>query len=157
MIPCSFPNAIALPEKETAPMTSARSVASVGPNSSAPKSRCLENSRIETSAAAPPPAPLNSATIWGIAVIFTVRAPAKPATPPTTIPARMIGIPPRTSAAKNVAITAMSMPAAAMRLPMTAVVGDERPFRPRMKVTAAMRYASGMSVSTVTAACPAAA
>src|SRR5881392_4217637 len=89
MIPCSFPNAIALPEKETAPMTSARSVASVGPNSSAPKSRCLENSRIETSAAAPPPAPLKSATIWGIAVIFTVRAPAKPATPPTTIPARM--------------------------------------------------------------------
>ena len=33
------------------------------------------SSRIETSAAAPPPAPLNNAIIWGIAVIFTTRAP----------------------------------------------------------------------------------
>ena len=44
------------------------------------------SSRIETSAAAPPPAPLNRATIWGIAVIFTSRAPTKPAAPPMTRP-----------------------------------------------------------------------
>ena len=35
---------------------------------------------------APPPTPLNSATICGIAVIFTRRAPTNPNTPPTTIP-----------------------------------------------------------------------
>ena len=52
-----------------------------------------------------------------MAVIFTIRAPAKPATPPTATPARMIGTPPFTSAAKNVAMTAMSIPVAAMRLP----------------------------------------
>ena len=45
------------------------------------------SSRIETSAAEPPPAPLNRATICGIAVIFTRRAPVKPAAPPTTMPA----------------------------------------------------------------------
>jgi hypothetical protein len=38
-----------------------------------------------------------------------------------------------------VVTTATSIPAAAMRLPMTAVVGEERPLRPRMKVTAAIR------------------
>jgi hypothetical protein len=31
------------------------------------------------------------------------------------------------------------MPVAAIRLPWTAVVGEESPFSPRMKVTAAMR------------------
>ncbi len=47
------------------------------------------NSASATSAAAPPPTPLNRATICGIAVIFTVRAPTTPTTapiaPPTTI------------------------------------------------------------------------
>ena len=37
-------------------------------------------------AAAPPPTPLKSATICGIAVIFTRRAPTAPSTPPSTIP-----------------------------------------------------------------------
>ena len=144
-----MPKAIALPENDTAPITSARSVGRVTPNGGvprpAPSSR--ENSRIDTSAAAPPPAPLNSATICGIAVILTIRAPAKPATPPTSIPATITGTPPCTSCVKNVAMTATSIPAAAMRLPITAVVGEERPFNPRMKVTAATRYASGMSDS----------
>src|SRR5438128_1056481 len=49
----------------------------------------LWNSASETSAAAPPPTPLNSATICGIAVIFTRRAPtapdALPMSPPTMI------------------------------------------------------------------------
>ena len=38
----------------------------------------LWNSASATSAAAPPPTPLNSATICGIAVIFTERAPTTP-------------------------------------------------------------------------------
>ena len=38
------------------------------------------------SAAAPPPTPLKSATICGIAVIFTSRAETTPITVPTAIP-----------------------------------------------------------------------
>ncbi len=45
------------------------------------------NSTSEISAAAPPPTPLNSATICGIAVIFTFRAPTTPITDPIAIPA----------------------------------------------------------------------
>ena len=42
-----------------------------------------------TSATAPPPTPLNSATICGIAVIFTARAETTPMAVPIAIP-RMI-------------------------------------------------------------------
>jgi hypothetical protein len=38
------------------------------------------------SAAAPPPTPLKSATICGIAVILTLRAPTAPRPPPISIP-----------------------------------------------------------------------
>ena len=38
------------------------------------------------SAAAPPPTPLNRATICGIAVIFTFRAPTTPTTVPIAAP-----------------------------------------------------------------------
>jgi len=55
------------------------------------------------------------------------------------MPPRITGIPPWTSRAKNVATTATSMPAAAMRFPWTAVVGDDSPLSPRTNVTAAMR------------------
>ena len=44
------------------------------------------NSAAAISAAAPPPTPLNSATICGIAVIFTLRAETTPMTAPTAIP-----------------------------------------------------------------------
>ena len=47
-------------------------------------------SRLETMAAAPPPDPLKSATICGIAVIATRRAAMVPITPPTTTPARIV-------------------------------------------------------------------
>ena len=43
------------------------------------------NSASAISAAAPPPTPLNRATICGIAVIFTVRAPTRPTAPPIAI------------------------------------------------------------------------
>ena len=44
------------------------------------------NSAQETRAAAPPPTPLNSATICGIAVIFTRRAATAPKPPPMAMP-----------------------------------------------------------------------
>ena len=40
---------------------------------------------------------------------------------------------------KNVAATARSMPAAAIRFPFTAVFGPDRPFRPSTNVIAAIR------------------
>ena len=51
--------------------------------------RALENSRLATSAAAPPPRPLKSATICGIEVIFTEYAPSAPMTRPMTVPMAM--------------------------------------------------------------------
>jgi hypothetical protein len=49
----------------------------------------LWKSASATSAAAPPPTPLNSATISGIAVIFTARAAYAPTGPATAITARI--------------------------------------------------------------------
>jgi hypothetical protein len=45
----------------------------------------LWNSASAISATAPPPTPLNRATICGIAVIFTERAPTTPTTVPIAI------------------------------------------------------------------------
>ena len=50
---------------------------------------CSSASRYSTneiSATAPPPTPLNSATICGIAVIFTLRAAGTPTAVPTAMP-----------------------------------------------------------------------
>ena len=44
------------------------------------------NSAHAMSATAPPPTPLNSATICGIAVIFTLRAAGTPTAVPMTTP-----------------------------------------------------------------------
>ena len=44
---------------------------------------------LQTSAEAPPPKPLNSATISGIAVISTFCAATRPISEPTTMPATM--------------------------------------------------------------------
>jgi len=51
-----------------------------------PMSRASRYSTYEMSATAPPPTPLKSATIWGIAVIFTCRAAGTPITVPTSTP-----------------------------------------------------------------------
>src|SRR6266540_3711377 len=117
MIPWSFPNAIALPENETLPMMSPSIVLRTAPQLTAlPVSIACVYSRIDTSAAEPPPAPLNSATICGMAVIFTRRPPATPATAPTAIPPAVSAIPAPpyfwNSAAAKVNATARSMPAA---------------------------------------------
>ena len=80
-------------------------------------------------ATAPPPTPLNSATICGIAVIFTWRAAGTPTAVPMTMP-RTIRPQFPIPGNRKVAITAMAMPTAAMRLPRTAVRGPVRPLRP---------------------------
>ena len=84
------------------------------------------------SATAPPPTPLNSATICGIAVIFTLRAAGTPTAVPSATPSTIRPQLP-SSGFSSVAITAIAMPTAAMRLPRTAVVGPESPRRPWMK------------------------
>ena len=87
------------------------------------------NSAQAISATAPPPTPLNSATICGIAVIFTWRAAGTPTIVPTTRPKAIrpqLPIP----SIRNVATSAMAMPTAAMRLPRTAVRGPVSPDSP---------------------------
>ena len=93
------------------------------------------NSAHAISATVPPPTPLNSATSCGIAVILVFLAGGTPRTTPMSRPATMriqlIEAVSRTLI--NVATTARPMPAAAMRLPRTAVLGPVSPDRPRMK------------------------
>ena len=79
---CSLAKAMFEPQKEIEPMIAAKT--SGMPTSSSvlrspPSSR---NSAQAMSATAPPPTPLNSATICGIAVIFTLRAAGTPMTVP---------------------------------------------------------------------------
>ena len=97
------------------------------------------NSTSETSAAAPPPTPLNSATICGIAVIFTLRAPTAPMTAPTAPPAAMIHQPVTTSLRRSVTTIATSIPAAPIWLPRRAWRGDERKCSARMNAAIGIR------------------
>ncbi len=96
------------------------------------------NSVIETTAAAPPPTPLNAATIWGIAVIFTSRAAGTPTAVPMTMAITMSPTWSRWGWAK-VTPMARAMPAAARRFPARARLGELRPLRARMNETAATR------------------
>ena len=140
MKPCSLPKATIEPVRLTPPITAPSSVAIMGTtgSSGAPDGRSLtdtRNSESATTAAAPPPAPLKIATIWGMAVIGTRRAPSTPMTDPT---------PPATStihqcssipaAVNRVQMTTSAMPPAPSRFPVRAVRGDERNLSARMKV-----------------------
>ena len=84
---CSFPKAMFEPQNETDPMIAANRigirVSSSGLPPAASDSRYSTN---EISATAPPPTPLNSATICGIAVIFTERAAGTPTAVPIATP-----------------------------------------------------------------------
>ena len=83
---CSFANAIIEPENEIEPISAERTSEIEMSRCRSPESGASRwNSAHETSAAAPPPTPLNSATICGIAVIFTRRAATAPNAPPITI------------------------------------------------------------------------
>ena len=68
---CSLANATFEPQNEIEPMIAANTIGISDSSGMSPTSR---NSTSEISATAPPPTPLNSATICGIAVIFTLRA-----------------------------------------------------------------------------------
>ena len=76
---------------------------------------------------------MNSATICGIAVIFTLRAAGIPTAVPMPIPT-MIRItvpdPSNTPLRNSVATTATAIPTAAVWLPRTAVRGPVNPIIP---------------------------
>jgi hypothetical protein len=89
-ISCSLPNAMFEPQNEIEP--------TIAPNSSKistrsdhglrpPWEKPWRYSTHAISATAPPPTPLNSATICGIAVIFTLRAAGTPTAAPIARPA----------------------------------------------------------------------
>ena len=86
------------------------------------------------SATAPPPTPLKSATICGIAVIFTFSAAGIPIAVPITTPSRISQtVPEPDELARDAAAsrsTAIAMPAAAILLPRTAVRGPVSPVMP---------------------------
>jgi hypothetical protein len=98
------------------------------------------NSTSETSAAAPPPTPLNSATICGIAVILTLRAPTAPIAAPTAPPTAMIHQPVTTSLRSSVTMIATAIPAAPTWLPRRACLGEERKCSARMNAAIGIRY-----------------
>ena len=121
-------------------MTAPSSVATMGTTGSngAPDGRSFtetRNSESATTAAAPPPAPLKMATICGMAVIGTRRAPSTPTTEPSAPATSTIhqcsSMP---GAVARVQITTSAMPAAPSRLPVLAVRGEERNLSARMKV-----------------------
>ena len=118
----SLAKATADPAKEIDPISAERTIDTL---SSLPGPTVLCHSASATSAAAPPPTPLKIATICGIAVIRTVRAPTTPTTvpmsPPTTIQAQF-PIPSR----ESVVAIATSIPAPPTQFPLRACFGDER-------------------------------
>ena len=87
-ISCSFPKAMFEPQNEIEPTIAANRIGiSCSRIGLAPV--CSSASRYSTneiSATAPPPTPLNSATICGIAVIFTLRAAGTPTAVPIAMP-----------------------------------------------------------------------
>ena len=98
------------------------------------------NSAAAIRAAAPPPTPLNSATICGIAVIFTRRAEATPITVPTATPAAISQYE-SISGLRSVKTIAIAMPTAATTFPERAVAGEESRLMPMIRQTPATRYA----------------
>ena len=83
----SFPKAMRLPEKVSAPMKlPSMMVTETSTPTVLPSEASLANSPEATRADAPPPRPLNIATIWGMAVILIVLAMTAPIAAPTTMP-----------------------------------------------------------------------
>ena len=137
---CSLANATIEPAKEIEPISADSTIATEMSTFGAPGSgrmRCSSASAI--SAAAPPPTPLNSATICGIAVIFTRRAATAPKPPPMTMPiaiAHQLVVP----MSIHVTTIASSMPTAPIWLPRLARAGFDRNLSARMKQTIVIRY-----------------
>jgi hypothetical protein len=136
MISCSLPNAMIEPQNEIDPMIAANNEATtmctVGDSWcwNAEKPLVSINSASAMSATVPPPTPLKNATSCGMAVILVSRAGGTPSTTPTTSPATISGHWSVWRILIRVAVTARAMPAAAIRLPRTAVLGPVRPISP---------------------------
>ena len=96
------------------------------------------NSAAAINAAAPPPTPLNSATICGIAVIFTIRAEATPMTVPTATPATISQYE-SISGLSRVKRIAIAIPTAATTFPERAVEGEDSRLIPTIRQTPAAR------------------
>ncbi len=138
---CSFPKAIRLPEKLIEPIRAEKSIAPMCSGRTCPTAGVSRwNSAAAMRAAAPPPTPLNSATICGIAVIFTVRAEATPITVPTATPAAISQYE-SISGLRSVKTTAIVIPTAATTLPERAVAGEDSRLMPTIRQTPATRYA----------------
>ena len=135
----SFANATIDPANEIAPIRPESAIASAMSIFGRPGSgRIRWSSASAIKAAAPPPTPLNSATICGIAVIFTRRAATAPKPPPMTIPitiAHQLALP----ALIQVTTIATSMPTAPIWLPRRACAGLERKRSARMNATIGIR------------------
>ncbi len=138
MISWSFPNAMFEPQNETEPMIAEKRTGIISSSGMSPPA--WRNSAHATSATAPPPTPLNSATICGIAVIFTLRAAGMPTAVPMTTP-RTISSQSPISSWSSVAATATAMPTAAILLPWRAVDGCVRRRRPMMNSENETMYA----------------
>ena len=74
------------PQKETEPTIAANTSGIAVSSVLHADRRASRNSAQAISATAPPPTPLNSATICGIAVIFTLRAAGTPTAVPIAMP-----------------------------------------------------------------------
>ena len=135
---CSFAKATRLPANDTEPITMLKTLGNATANGGCDP--CNRSSDTATTAAAPPPTPLKSATIWGMAVIFTRRAPTAPIGTPIRMPTIVITIPAVVKCKRGmVASRAITMPTAAIWLPRRALFGELNWIKPRMKRTAARR------------------
>ena len=132
----SFAKATSDPENEIEPISAESTIETVSSVAKSPSATW--NSASATSAAAPPPTPLKRATICGMAVIFTVRAPTTPTTAPIAAPAAISPQLPMPSSASVVPI-ATSIPTPPTQFPFRACFGDERKRSATMKQTIATR------------------
>jgi hypothetical protein len=132
----SFANATIEPANETEPIRLESTIETISSLETSPF--VTWNSENAMSAAAPPPTPLNRATICGIAVIFTVRAPTRPIAAPIAAPSASRPQFPMPSSARVVPI-ATSMPTPPIQFPRLACFGEERNRSATMKQTIATR------------------
>ena len=146
--PCSFEKAIMLPQKVTDPIRADANVANsknaIGVSVAVEllntePAPLLTNSFVVTRTDAAPPSPLKVATSCGIDVIVVLVASRMPIRLPEIIPANIHPILMVPFAIK-VMITAINIPIEAMIFPLTAVLGELRPFKPSIINTAAKRY-----------------
>ncbi len=136
---CSLANATSEPAKEIEPISAESTIETASVPPTRPGSGAIRwNSASAISAAAPPPTPLNRATICGIAVIFTLRAPTTPTTEPTT-PAGTINVQLPMPSSSSVVTIAISIPAPPTQFPRRAWRGEERKRSARTKQTIVAR------------------